>query len=83
MNAPLVEHPLRPVLRSFAKRAGDRAGGDLHPYTTLRQPLDRVIAHGNPSQALGVGENRYVPGSQNIEEEILDVRRLGVMRRLD
>jgi hypothetical protein len=48
MDAPLVQHPLCPILRSFAERASDGAGSDLHPHSTLRQPLDRVIAPRNP-----------------------------------
>jgi hypothetical protein len=43
MYHTLVEHAFGPILRSLAKRAGQRSGRDLHPHSRLNEAAEQVV----------------------------------------
>lgn len=83
MNAPLVQHSIRPVLRSSAESASERAGRNLHPYTDPNQPLNCFVAGWNPRQPFWMGENRDKARYKQAEKKVFQMRGFSVVRRLD
>ena len=83
MDAPLVQHSLRQVLRSSTESPGERTRRDLHPHPGLHQPLNRAIARRHPAQPLWVREDGHKPCHKQAEKKLFEMWRFGMMWRLD
>jgi hypothetical protein len=83
MNAPLVQHPMSPILRSSAKSSSKRTRRDLHPHPGLNQPSDRIVTFRNPCQPFRMGEDRDKPCHQEAKKELPQMRGGRVVRRFD
>lgn len=64
----LRQHALRPIARTSAKFAAQRAGSNLHPHAATSEPLYHVVFGVYPGQSLGMSKYRYIIGDNNVKK---------------
>ena len=77
------EHSLGPIFWFSSKSSDQRTRGNLHPYAMLRELLDELIAWPNPSESLGVGQNRLVASHHEAKKRLVEMRGGDVVGRFD